>query len=269
MSNFKHLTDLEIQQMTFDWRYRGFTVLELLTEEEVDEVNAELERLRQERIGTTTEDGKPWGEWDPFAYPHKLSDKLEALFAHPKVLEAVEFLMEGEIQGMQSWCYFKPPGQLGRDQHQNAFYTQCGHNEIINTALALDNHDPENGAVWNYEGSHRLPVLPIEVDDERTKTNPTFWRNERGKPCVMPEGHDFRKVEGYLRKGQVVLLHSHCVHGSEANNSNRFRRNFLGGYLKKGAVFNKGGHMKREPIDLHELKAKHWTESDEKNFGGF
>ena len=33
MGNFKHLTDLEIQQMTFDWRYRGFTTLELLTEE--------------------------------------------------------------------------------------------------------------------------------------------------------------------------------------------------------------------------------------------
>ena len=38
----KHLTDLEIQQMTFDWRYRGFTVLELLTEDECDEINAEL-----------------------------------------------------------------------------------------------------------------------------------------------------------------------------------------------------------------------------------
>jgi hypothetical protein len=60
MSNFKHLSDLEVQQITFDWRYRGFTVLELLTEDEVDEVNAELEKLRQERIGTTTEDGKEW-----------------------------------------------------------------------------------------------------------------------------------------------------------------------------------------------------------------
>ncbi len=60
---------------------------------------------------------------------------------------------------------------MGRDQHQNAFYTGCGHNEIINTALALDNHDPENGAVWNYEGSHRLPVLPIEDNEERKATN--------------------------------------------------------------------------------------------------
>jgi ectoine hydroxylase-related dioxygenase (phytanoyl-CoA dioxygenase family) len=258
MKKYKHLSEEEIQQMTFDWRYRGLTVLQLLTEEECDEINEELEMLRLERSKTTKEGGEAWGDYDPFAYPHKISPKLEKLFAHPKILEACEFLMEGEVVGLQTWSYFKPPGQLGRDMHQNAFYTGCGHNEIINTALALDNHDKQNGAVWNYEGSHRLPVLPIEVDEERTKTNPTFWRNERGKPCIMPEGHDFRKVEGYLQKGQVVLLHSHCVHGSETNDSNRFRRNFLGGYLKKGAYFNQGGHMKREPIDMYELRNKHW-----------
>lgn len=257
---FKHLTDLEIQQMTFDWRYRGWTVLQLLTEEECDEINAELDKLRKDRIGTIAPDGQVWGEWDPFAYPHKLSDKLESIFVHPKLIEAMEFLMEGEIVGMQTWAYFKPPGQLGRDQHQNAFYTGCGHNEIINTALALDNHDPENGAVWNYEGTHRLPVLPIEIDDERVKTNGTFWKSERGKPCIMPEGHDFKKVEGYLRKGEVVLLHSHTVHGSEANTSNRMRRNLLGGYLKKGAYYNQGNQMKREPIDIYPLREKHWGE---------
>ena len=49
MSKFKHLTTEEIQQMTFDWRYRGWTVLELLTESEVDEINAELDRFRLER----------------------------------------------------------------------------------------------------------------------------------------------------------------------------------------------------------------------------
>ena len=258
MKSFTYLNEIEIQQMLFDWRYKGFTILELLTEEECDEINGELESLRQKRIGTLTEDGKPWGDWDPFAYPHKLSDKLAKLYVHPKIIEACEFLMGGEVQGMQSWCYFKPPGQLGRDQHQNAFYTGCKHNEIINSALALDNHDDGNGSVWNYEGSHRLPVLPIEVDDERTKTNPSFWRNERGKPCVMPEGHDFVKVPGILKKGQVTLLHSHVVHGSETNNSNRFRRNFLGGYLKKGATFNTGGQMKREPINIYDLRKKHW-----------
>jgi ectoine hydroxylase-related dioxygenase (phytanoyl-CoA dioxygenase family) len=256
----KHLTQEEIQQMTFDWRYKGFTTVQLLTEEECDEINDELEKLRQERQLTTKENGEEWGEWDPFAYPHKLSDKLEKLFVHPKIIEACEFLMDGKLLGTQSWAYFKPPGQLGRDQHQNVFYTGCGRNEVVNMALALDNHDKDNGAVWNYEGSHNLQVLPIEVDEERAKTNPKFWRNERGKPCIMPEGHGFKKIEGYTQKGHMVLLHSHCVHGSEANTSNRMRRNFLGGYLKQGATFKEGSHMKREPFDVYELRKKHWGE---------
>jgi ectoine hydroxylase-related dioxygenase (phytanoyl-CoA dioxygenase family) len=257
---YNYLSEEEIQQMTFDLRYRGFTTLQLLTEEECDEINEELERLRQERQLTTKENGEEWGDWDPFAYPHKLSLKLEKLFVHPKIIEASEFLMDGKVLGTQSWSYFKPPGQLGRDQHQNVFYTGCGRNEVINMALALDNHDKENGAVWNYEGSHNLGVLPIEVDEERTKTNPSFWKNERGKPCIMPEGHGFRKIEGYTQKGHMILLHSHCVHGSEPNNSNRMRRNFLGGYLKQGASFNQGSHMKREPIDVYELRQTHWGE---------
>ena len=250
----KYLTDEELQKMMFDWRYRGFTTLSLLTEEECDEINEEMEILRKQRQLTD----KEWGEWDPIMYPHKSSEKIQKLFVHPKIIEACEFLMGGEIVGLQTWGYFKPPGQLGRDQHQNVFYTGCGHNEVVNTALALDNHDELNGAVWNYESSHRLGVLPIEVDEERTKSNPKNWKNERGKPCIMPEGHDFKKIKGECKKGDVVLLHSHTVHGSEPNNSNRFRRNFLGGYLKKGAHFNQGSHMKREPIDVYELQKKHW-----------
>lgn len=253
-----YLSEEEKQQMSFDWRYRGFTVLELLTETEVDEINEELNRLRLERNAAEPD---KWQEFEPFMYPHKLSPKLEKLFVHPKIVEACEYLMEGDVVGLQTWAYFKPKGELGRDQHQNAFYTGCGHNEIINTALALDNHDPENGAVWNYEGSHRLPVLPIEDNEERKATNTQNWRSERGKSCVMPEGHDFKKIEGYLRKGQVALLHSHVVHGSEPNRDpNRMRRNFLSGYLKKGAYFNPGNQMKREAIDIYELKAKHWGE---------
>lgn len=258
MSKYKYLTVEEQQQMLFDWRYRGFTTLELLTEEEVDEINSELDQLRQERTGTKSPDGSTWGEWEPFAYPHKLSARLEKLFVHPKIIEACEFLMGGDIHGIQSWAYFKPPGQLGRDIHQNAFYTRCGYNEVVNVAIALDNHDPENGAVFNYEGSHKLGILPIQIDEERTKTNPTFWRNERGKPCVMPVDHNFAKIEGCQRKGTMTILHSHVVHGSDANLSNRMRRNFIGGYLRQGANMASGEHMKREPIDVYSLRINHW-----------
>ena len=44
--------------------------------------------------------------------------------------------------------------------------------------------------------------------------------------CNAFEGHNFPFVEGFLRKGQVVFLHSNVVHGSETNDSDRFRKNF-------------------------------------------
>ena len=86
--NYKYVTEEEVQQMSHDWRYRGWTTISLLTEEECDEINKELEQLRLERNLTTKDDGSEWGEWDPYMYPHKISQKLEKLFAHPKVLEA-------------------------------------------------------------------------------------------------------------------------------------------------------------------------------------
>ena len=43
----KYLTEEEKQQLLFDWRYRGVSVLNLLTEEEVDSYADELERIRR------------------------------------------------------------------------------------------------------------------------------------------------------------------------------------------------------------------------------
>ena len=247
-----YLTEEEKQQLQFDWRYKGVSVLNLLTESEVDSYADELERIRLERQENDTEG--QWGDYDPFMYPHKESEKLTDLMKHPKVIEAVEFLMDGKVFGVQTWAYFKPPGQLGRDQHQNIFNTQCNANEIINVSVAFDNHDPNNGSVWYLEGSHKLWKLPMEVDEERAKTNPKNWRSERGKPCVIPEGHNFTKIDGHLKRGQVALLHSNVIHGSEPNESNRFRRAYLTGYIKEGAKFAAGHQMKRKPIDVGSAK---------------
>jgi len=54
MKEWKYITTEEQQQMLFAWRYIGFVNLELLTEEEVDEVNEEMDALRRARTGTTS-----------------------------------------------------------------------------------------------------------------------------------------------------------------------------------------------------------------------
>ena len=41
-----YLSQEEKQQLQFDWRYRGVSILNLLTESEVDSYAEELERIR-------------------------------------------------------------------------------------------------------------------------------------------------------------------------------------------------------------------------------
>ena len=148
---------------------------------------------------------------------------------------------------------------MGRDAHQDGFYSQAGWNKIANISISLDPSDESNGGLWVYEGSHYLPLLDIEVDEERVKTNPDNWKNERGKVSKMPEGHNFPKVYATLKKGQALLIHSHLVHGSDTNNSTNFRYSILSGYMVNGGFLRHGEHMKREPINIYELNKKYWV----------
>jgi len=253
---FSYFNYHKINEILFDWKFKGYAIIDLLTSEECDLINQDLDRIRDAR---KYQSDKVWGDYEPYMHPHKDSDVINKYFAQPKAIEVMELLLGDKIEGVQTWAYFKPPGELGRDAHQDGFYSQSTWNTIANISIALDDTDESNGGLWAYEGSHRLPLLDIEVDEERVKTNPGNWRNERGKASKMPEGHSFEKIYASLKKGQAFLIHSHLVHGSDDNTStDKFRRSLLSGYKTIGSALRQGEHMKRIPVDVYELKNKFW-----------
>lgn len=254
---FKNFNYHQINDILLDWKYKGYAIIDLLTSEECDLINQDLDRIRDARKYSSD---KIWGDYEPYMHPHKESEVINKYFAQPKAIEVMELLLGDKVEGVQTWAYFKPPGELGRDAHQDGFYSQSIWNTIANISIALDDTDESNGGLWVYEGSHRLPLLDIEVDEERVKTNPGNWRNERGKASKMPEGHNFEKVYATLKKGQALLIHSHLVHGSDDNTStDKFRRSLLSGYKTIGSPLREGEHMKRVPVDVYELEKKYWN----------
>lgn len=202
----------------------------------------------------------------PYDRPSNDSDIFKELMKHPRVIELVEICMVAELKekckvdSIQDWMYMKPPGELGRDIHQNIFYTHANRGEIINTSIALDDADKGNGGLFIYPNSQHESCLPITIDEDRQKTNPDDWRNERGKPCVMPgnwiDGEwvdKYEKVYTNARAGSVSLIHSNIIHGSEENKSeDRWRTAYLNAYIKQGAVFSEGGHMNRKRINVYD-----------------
>lgn len=249
-----YLDDIEIAKIIHDWKYKGYVVIQIFNEEEVNEMKSEMNRLRLERNLKDLS----WGEYGMYSHPQKDSEKILKYLGHPKLLEVNEFLFGEKCDGIQSLAYFKPPGELGRDAHQDGLYSQSGWGRSLNASVALDECTKENGGLWVYECSHYLPILEIEIDENRTKTNPEFWKNERGKACKLPEGHHFQQVYVDMKPGEVAFIHSHNVHGSNENNSDRTRNSLVIGYKAKSAPMRQGGLMKREPIDVYEIKNKYY-----------
>ena len=246
------MNNKEIQEF---WLKNGYYNEQILSDEEVELYREETRKLFKE---------KPTS---PYKNPTEDSELLIDLMKHPRVLELVSICMEADlgiqnvkVDALQTWMYLKPPGELGRDIHQNIFYTHANRGDIINTSIALNDADKENGGLFVYPGSQHEWCLPITVDEDRMRTNPIGWNNERGKPCVLPgewvngEWKDkYEKVYTNAKAGSVSLIHSHVIHGSEENTSpDRWRTAFLTAYLRQGAHFIQGNDMKRKKIAVYD-----------------
>lgn len=246
---------LDIEQNISDWNSKGYFKNNIFSSEECDQIKQELDRLRIERNSKDSS----WNEYDMYSYPHKESEFILKLFGHPVIINVLENVLGDKVEAYQSMAYYKPPGELGRDIHQDTFYSRCGWGKSSNVIILLDSTDEENGCLFSYESSHFLPILPIEIDEERVKTNTSsFWKNERGKACVMPEGHHFKKVNHVCNIGDVLFIHDYIVHGSEENKSNKFRRSLVMSYKTKNSDLRQGNQMKREPFDIYEIRQKYW-----------
>ena len=263
------------QQLLENWDEMGFINIPSFSFEEVEEMKSEAMKLLNDRDPNWDKHGIEGSQ--PFKHPHKKSKLFEKIMKDSRLVELVEMLIahdnnvpECKIQATQTWIYYKPPGELGRDVHQNIFYTHCDWGNVINVSISLDDADEENGCLYFYPGSHK-PKMTFPIPDsshtelasrdvEREKTNPTEWQNERGKPCYVPGTWDtgkwtdtYEKIYVPYKAGSLTALDSHVLHGSDENKTkDRWRRSFLVGYIRESAHVNPGKDMNRKAISLYK-----------------
>ena len=129
------------------WLRDGYYSEEILTKDELKKYKEECMRLFEEKSES------------PYKHPTDDSEMLVDLLKHPRVVELVEICMEADlnedvkVDALQDWMYLKPPGSLGRDVHQDIFYTHANRGEIINTSIHLNSADKDNGGLFVYPGS--------------------------------------------------------------------------------------------------------------------
>ena len=180
----------------------------------------------------------------------------QMLVKHPAVVTGLEMLQRrdiGCVVNVQSMFLFKKAGSPYAEQawnpHQDNAYPRAKQGAYITANLAFSDQDVKNGCMFIFPGSHKEPLLEAE-----------FVRSFQEKPGQNP-GHDVtkslpakykdRRIDLPMKKGTVLFLHGHCVHGSYPNVSmDRDRPMLLIPYLTNGYKFIPGkvGQRKELPI---------------------
>jgi ectoine hydroxylase-related dioxygenase (phytanoyl-CoA dioxygenase family) len=99
--------------------------------------------------------------------------------------------------------------------------------------LALDSQDPANGAITYIPGSHRWhrDGRPLPITDENFADMDSIKRVLRPEELAL-----FKPVTLTLKRGEAVLHHPLCVHGSYGNRSPRPRRAAVVNYFRAGTL---------------------------------
>lgn len=213
------------------YRERGYLVVEgVLAPDECREILDRAMRLHArgkiegcfEAIPEAEAAGDILKVYPRMMHPHRVDEVFLHYLTHPRIAAILEELLGGEVVGIQSMFYWKPPGAKGQAFHQDSFYVRCEPDTCIAAWTALEDTDEENGGLIVVEGTQQLPILEMLPTD----TSKSFTST-----AVVPPAHATRQLLR-LRAGDTLFFGGRVIHGSEPNSSNdRFRRSLICHYV--------------------------------------
>lgn len=211
----------------------------LWTSQEIAALNAAADRLSRAHGGCLA----------PMMHPHREEAVFRRAIANRRIVAILEQLVGGRVHGLQTQYFFCPPGTPGFSRHQDNYYVQAKAEVFASAWSALEDVGPENGGLTLYPGTHRLPLLPVEVIADR-RLSPTQDPNANYRQAILPSSYE--PVIPQIPAGSVVFFHGHMVHSSNDNTSVRsWRRSLLMTYIREGEPFRAGYSSGRKAIPLY------------------
>ena len=208
---------------------------QVFSEDEIHTLSDELDRLIED--WSITSPG--WtGPWRDVYFDEELEKKVKLTAMHdlhlyseawargvmnPKLGKALSQLLNSSVELHHSTMHIKPP-QTGHPfpMHQDYPFYEHEDGRYIDVLVHLDDTFHENGEIRFLAGSHKGGKLPHVL------TNPD------GTPCSPHLPPDQYKLEDTVpvpaKRGDVVVFHLFCVHGSYINQTNQPRRMVRVGY---------------------------------------
>ncbi len=197
-----------IQEKILQWSDNGYMLLEGFFDDNVVlSVNAEIERIREKNLIKQTHDNKL-----PFA--NRISTIIKEVTYNRQLTEILCFLLDKEVIPFQTLNFIKGSSQRAHSDSIHMTTYPLGY--LIAAWVALEDTNADNGPLFYYSGSHKLPYL-LNNDFNESSSFLQLGRNDyKDYEDVVEEiveKNGLEKKVFYAKKGDVFIWHANLIHG--------------------------------------------------------
>lgn len=203
--------DTATQEALLRWPTDGFVVLRgLFTREEVAAMNAEIDRLINDKVV----DFNFTGRKIMFAFHH--SDLLRKYVHDRRILDVMDFLLGKRIKVFQSINFLTGSEQAAHSDSIHMTTHPLGY--MTAAWIALEEITADNGPLIYHVGSHKLPYLLNGSYDHGGNRfvigEDAYARYEEAVDREIANGH-FEAREFHAQPGDVLFWHANLLHGGK------------------------------------------------------
>jgi ectoine hydroxylase len=211
----------------------GFLVLEkFFPENETAALNAEVDRLLNSGQTAFNYTGRKI-----FNLPEK-SELADRFYRQPQLLEYLSFMFGKPALPFQSMNFTLGSEQRAHSDSIHMMTEPPGY--LLATWIALEDCNEENGPLFYYPGSHRLPILTTEDYDSGN----TFFtigehsnRRYEDKIAEVIAENNLQKQLFLARRGDVLIWHANLLHGgSPITRPGATRKSMVCHYFAEGVL---------------------------------
>ena len=222
----------ELQEQIASWSGNGFMIVKNFFDDSViSSINKEIDTIVEKNIITPTHDNKL-----PFA--NKISSVIKNITYTPQLLHILGFLLGKEVIPFQTLNFIKGSNQRAHSDSIHMTTYPLGY--LIAVWVALEDTNEDNGPLFYYPGSHKLPYL-LNNDFNETSTflklGKSSYTDYEDVTEEIIQNHSFEKKVFFAKKGDVLIWHANLIHGgSPIVNHSLTRKSMVIHYYAKDVI---------------------------------
>jgi ectoine hydroxylase-related dioxygenase (phytanoyl-CoA dioxygenase family) len=230
-NSFKKFSE-EIQQQLLSWSDNGFLILKnFINDSATESVNKEIEKLVHQKKLQFTHDNK-------LMFANLISPLIKNITHEKKLNDILSFILDKEVVPFQTINFLHGSNQRAHSDSIHMTTYPLGY--LIAVWIALEDTTMDNGPLFYYPGSHRLPYL-LNADFNEGETVLSLGKKDYKDYEDVLE--DLIKQKGFepkiflAKKGDVFIWHANLIHGgTPVKNAALTRKSMVIHYYAKDVI---------------------------------